>query len=365
VSSKSQVAFVVIIAGSISALAIWPSCAPTISSNCPYLVSTVGPKYAVSLVAKETDAKPLEVFEIGTSGRPITVPVRLADCTLKFMVDTGAAKTAFDESVIDKLGLREILHTTLLHTPTGAIPTEVLKCPRAFVGEQSLHRIESIVCCDLEPIRRATGLDISGVIGMDFLVLFAVEIDFDKGVMQLYDKAPSHWEAFGVRVPLSIYQKCPVIDVQLPSVPSEQFVINTGADISSVSHAIFDRLCSTRALTPAAHQHGVSVGGMLRWQSGKVTNLTLGPFQHKGIRLDRGTLSTIGLGYLSRYLVRFDFANSLLSLAPGERFAKDESVATSVCLFHAWHCFSPVHYSVTMHKRLGIFSASCFRLVVR
>src|SRR5689334_5990083 len=145
---------------------------------------------AIETTVKHAEA-PTEEFTVGRGPRLALLPIALNDKTYLFCVDTGAWKTIFDSSLRANLG--ESLGTTTAATPSGFLQVEIFRCPQASVGSLELSSIESVGCHDLTKMRYASGQEIYGVLGMDFLKNFAVEFDFDAGKCRIWKSAPQSW----------------------------------------------------------------------------------------------------------------------------------------------------------------------------
>lgn len=125
----------------------------------------------------------------GTGGAAIVVPVRLNDSgPYQFVVDTGATLTCVDQALAGTLELPK---------PEG------MRGFGATVGQQgamALHRIDTlqvgdttasgIIACalDLRGMKQA-GLELDGLLGLNFLKSFKVTFDFERKIMSL--EAPS------------------------------------------------------------------------------------------------------------------------------------------------------------------------------
>lgn len=269
----------------------------------------------------------VEAFKIGKEGRPILVPIRLDDRTVHFLVDTGAGKTAFDISLKDYLGLKQ--SSTILHTSAGRMTSDLYACPDCYVGSFNLKRAGTVLCLDLKLIRYASGEEVYGILGMDFLREFAVEIDFDSGCLRLRKATPENWRETGQHCPLTWRGGCPAIIATLPGDRHELFIVDTGANLSTVREVIYDELAVNDQLSTSSRQRSFTVKGEIEDRTGYVEQITLSEFSHRRIRLDRDPMSALGLRYLSRFLLRFDFPNNTMYVSAGARYAERDSVATS------------------------------------
>jgi hypothetical protein len=178
-------------------------------------------------------------------------------------------------------------------------------------------------------MRYASGQEIYGILGMDFLKSFAVEFDFDDGKCRIWKLAPKCW--FRELCTSVRYDEShrPLLRLALPGSRAEEFVIDTGANASTLRSSVFDELVDKGDISPSIAHNGISMGGTFRAQSGYVNQLKLDSFTHQNIRLDRDPFSALGIRYLSRYRFRLDFAGGKASFLAGGRINSPEPTATS------------------------------------
>lgn len=270
----------------------------------------------------------LDEFAIGKHGRPIIVPVTIDGKTLLFAVDTGSAISVFDTSLKPKLG--EAKGRVTIRTSLGQGPVDVFECPDAFVGTLSLKAIDQVTSLDLEAVRRASGKEIYGVLGSDFLKHFVVQVDFDGGTLRFFKEAGTQKELLGSPLPMAFNaENCPTITAIVGEQNVEQFVIDTGATYMAIESSLFDRMVKGEEIIPGSSSALATVAGNYRAKSGKLLQMSIDGFALKGLRTDRDSKSSIGLRLLSRFLVTFDFPSGTLYLKSGETLAKTDPPATS------------------------------------
>lgn len=156
----------------------------------------------------------LEEFTVGQGGRPLLIPVTLDGRNFPFLVDTGTSKTILDTSLESYLGA--LNNPAVLKTSAGFVSSEVFDCPDASVGSLNLDRVGTVGCMDLRAIRYATGKEVMGILDMDFLGDFAIEIDFDNGFLRLWSEAPPEWNGRGEEFPMVLARDCLLCDAGMP-----------------------------------------------------------------------------------------------------------------------------------------------------
>jgi predicted aspartyl protease len=115
----------------------------------------------------------------------IIVPVRInGQGPFKFVLDTGATFTCLDQKLVDQLKLPEW---------RGQLGVGVLMPSEGSIKLVSLETFEvgnvkaaDMKACAIDFARLQTGgLDVRGLVGLNFLKSFHVQIDFKKKVLSL------------------------------------------------------------------------------------------------------------------------------------------------------------------------------------
>jgi hypothetical protein len=92
---------------------------------------------------------------------------------------------------------------------------------------------------------------------------------------------------------------------------------------------LFDKLVGQNRLRPGAPFVSVTAAGELRGEAGKLASFVLGRYSHRNLRFERLHTSALGLRYLSRFRVTFDFPGKVAYFQKGARYCEPEAVATS------------------------------------
>ncbi len=142
---------------------------------------------AASCVVQARAVVPLEV--IGTT---ILAPVAVNGVAGRFVLDTGAARTAVTPEAVARFGLvlDEWTATTMrgvggLERRRNALPRSVtlggLALRRRSVAQDATLRVVTL------PRGEVGGRTIDGLLGRDFLSLFDLAVDLPRGVLTLYE----------------------------------------------------------------------------------------------------------------------------------------------------------------------------------
>ena len=121
----------------------------------------------------------------GAGGAAIVVPVQInGQGPYKLVLDTGATFTCLDKSVVERLDLpdaRGVVGRGATIGGSGAISLHTIDT--LTVGDTTAKSL--MVCAiDLQGVTDL-GLDVDGLLGLNFLKSFKVGIDFTRNVLSL------------------------------------------------------------------------------------------------------------------------------------------------------------------------------------
>jgi hypothetical protein len=265
----------------------------------------------------------LEQFPVARGGALLVVPVTLGGKAYPFVLDTGATQTVYDTSLRPLLG--PPLGRSKVITPGGDVVLEEFAAPDARLGKLPLPR-GKVYLFEMSKLREAGGIDVRGILGMDFLRDYVVTIDFDGGTVAFRRLAiPNPGEALPLFVE-SLSRPC--VRASLAGGPPELFMVDTGSEgfgSADVRPEQFDALVKAGKARETARQWCTTMAGTRRSSQGAVESLTVGPFKHRDLEVTTGGVGLLGLSYWSRYLVTFDFPLGVAYLKKGAAFdAPDE-----------------------------------------
>jgi hypothetical protein len=226
---------------------------------------------------------------------------------LLFLVDTGASGTLFDKSLEPELGKR-------LGTTTGmgwGVKYEVglYAAPELYLGSTRLITGRNIWTTDFKPLSSKTGRPIMGVLGMDILKHYCIQLDFEAGKMRFPDSGHMDTAKLGKVFPLTLSGNCPFIHYgSLVGGEGTNLLIDAGyRNDGALESGLFRR----EVLEQRLRAEGDAVSGRSGrvwfskcvWNGETYTNLLVG---------EGGNL--VGLRFLARHLVTFDFPKRTMYL---------------------------------------------------
>lgn len=300
-------------------------------------------------------------FKIATGGRPILLPVKIAGKTYKFMMDTGASHTTFDDSLRPMLGKpRETLEVK----KSGKTHKAHTYCaPDATVGPLNLRVGGAVMCVDLSELREVTGLDIRGVIGMGMLRRYVIRIDFDRGVVQFFAAGQKPGPDWGSLVNMSLTSYgVPVIDGTFFGEFRTKPLIDTGFyPCGMISEKLFKALTFKKLIYKTVETQVMTADGNLKSTEVRVDDLLVGENHYSGLIFIKGRgANMLGLGFLSRHVVTFDFPNVKLYLKKGRNFnATDQTDMSGLHLLQKTDAPSRRSRIVTHSVDAGSPAAGC------
>ena len=292
-----------------------------------------------------SDNNVLAQFRISKDAKAILLPVEFKGKEYLFELDTGSSHTLFDGSFKDKLGKRKKVIKG--RTPAGPMLFALYNAPDAYLGPLNLKDSHTVIVMNLERISSALDRRIYGIIGMNFLKKYVVRIDFDNGFVSFLKSTNG-----GLSLPLKPQnnehpkwgQEIPIKYKYFPSVPyitadvegnEVDFLIDTGLkhhiDNVPVNHLrgwlgskTFKKL-SSKILFQNRSNMVVTARGKTHSDIIKSTitgNFSIGSSEYKDVIFDQNNDSFLGMPFLSRHLITFDFPNQKMYLKKGKYFDK-------------------------------------------
>jgi hypothetical protein len=165
-------------------------------------------------------------------------------------------------------------------------------------------------------------LQCQGEIGMDVLRGYVIQIDFDEGLLRFLAALPPAPGEVIRMTPLDGEGGAPTIPGVIAGMPAQKFVIASSRAGNSldIRSDLVSQLEEKEKITIISKEKGVTRSGSLIFQTGRLDAFQVGKFRHEGLHVNSGEQNGIGVSYLSRYLVTFDFPHSKLYLKKGAHF---------------------------------------------
>lgn len=271
----------------------------------------------------------IEEFDIAKDGEAVLVPVTVAARARLFLIDTGASHVAYDDSF--RASLRPCGQIAIVDTVSGRVQMLLFDAPGALVGRLDLRGrnpadVAPVGCVDLAATRAATGEDVRGIVGCCFLREHIVRLDAERGKLSFLRRVGAEP---GVRVPMELIDGIPAILASLAGVGDKLFMLDTGSGGPSggLDGATTKQLDAMHLLTQLPCSETVDFGsnGPRTMHLNRIRSITVGGFTHNDLFFaeDREAppICRLGMEYLSRYVVTFDFPGGALYLKPNKKFS--------------------------------------------
>lgn len=246
---------------------------------------------------------------IAVHGCKLIVMLRLESGEeLPFMIDTGSPTTVFDTSLEPKLGKR--LGNAAFSNFGAKLPGGFYQTPRLYLGDTLLMTTGiGVITLDGKPASIKFGRPIMGVLGMDVLQHYCIQLDFAAGKMRFLNPSHLNRAKLGKAFPIFFsgegqgqkkFTRPYIHNRTLIGGEDTNVLIDTGyPGDAALDSGLFQREVAEHRLRMGDAVHGDNGRVWIAkcvWNGGTYTNLLVG---------DGGNL--IGLRFLERHLVTLDF----------------------------------------------------------
>src|SRR5581483_7365838 len=252
-------------------------------------------------------------------GEAITLPVELGAKKGVFAIDTGAAGTTISPKMLPDDA--KLLSNLTLDTLQGQIKAPLYSIQQPKVSNLPSHWVTQAIVLDLSHFERNSGVNIDGILGLDFLYPFVIHLDFDAGELLLCDPkkigAPP-----GAELPLVMREDWfPCVDAQLGD-QSVRFLIDSGLlGTSRLENTLFGKIREKSGAGPPAKVVSVNAAGNFALsECARCANFSLGEYKHKDLVFAASDTSALGLLFLCRYRVTLDLPHRKSYWTPSRRF---------------------------------------------
>jgi hypothetical protein len=245
---------------------------------------------------------------------------------LPFMVDTGCPRTILDKSLETQLGKQ--LGSMTIWTFGGKQETFIYAVPKLYWGSTQVMTGSNILVCDLKNMTAHAGEPIMGILGMDCLKNYCIQLDFEAGKMSFLDPNCAKAAELGKAFPLEFSEDGEGADTGVqPFIQRAGLlggtctnsIIDTGSNIDGDAERSMIKRHASGSYSGGFVQHVkhfLAIEGVVNravelpacvWEGNTYTNLIIG-------KAPSDSPSWIGLRFLARHLVTFDFPNGMMYL---------------------------------------------------
>lgn len=251
-----------------------------------------------------------------------------------FVLDTGAAVTVFNSTLVESLGLKAGRGGTLAGAG-GNVQSTRIAGVALDVGGAAFKDL-SVAALPLAAIENTVGRAIDGILGAELFKRYVVEINYEANELTLYEPAGYAYAGRGESLPLSFQQNHPHVRAQiaLPGRPPLEgdFVIDAGSNLQLILLPAFVEQHRLRdSVRPTLTTYGRGVGGEVPLPIGRAESIRFGGFTLRqpvtafpstGTFGTAGKAGNIGTAILRRFRVVFDYSRKLIHLEPAKNFSE-------------------------------------------
>lgn len=259
-------------------------------------------------------------FEIAPDGDFIRLPVVIDQHEYRFLFSTGMTTTTIDDELRSKLDLKKI--AVEIRGKRSSQMRERFGGLYATLGGIPLEFPAGVETGDYAALAEKLDLECRGEIGMDVLRGYVIQIDFDEGVLRfLASLPPAPGEAIRM-TPLDGEGGAPTIPALIGGMPAQKFVISSAFAGNSlgIRSELLAQLVEKEKVKMLDKEKAVTRSGSLVFQTGRLDAFQIGKFRHEGLLVNSAEQNGIGVSFLSRYIVTFDFPHSKLYLKKAAHF---------------------------------------------
>lgn len=214
---------------------------------------------------------------------------------LPFIVDTGSPGTLFDRSLMPKLGGHLPLGTWTVPMAGEKQKSGVYWEPKLFLGNTRLKTGRLCAAVDFSQLSKQVGHPIRGILAMDCLKHYCIQLDFQAGKMRFLDPRQLEVAKLGKAYPLSLslYSQLFTDHPSLAGGKRAPLLVDTGNN------------------GDGEVQRGAIKGHDSGWVH--LQECVWGDETYTNLNVQIGG-NVIGLGFLARHLVTFDFPKRVMYL---------------------------------------------------
>lgn len=248
----------------------------------------------------------------GTAGRGgnLFLTLRLADGQeLAFMVDTGSPVTVLDKSLAPRLGERVAPGEAFFPLHERREPAGIYRAPAIYLGNTRLLTGRWVIT---ENLAALAGGPLDGILGMDCLQFYSVQLDFSQNMLRFLDLNAPQLPDLGQRFPM-IFSESGPLEV---SVPGDFFGAAYGTSQIDTGDP-WDGAATSNLLHQAVHVHTADWSKPVdptRPHKAHFPQVTFAGETYGDVVLHAHGRNIIGLRFLARHLVTLDFPRRTMYL---------------------------------------------------
>ena len=287
------------------------------------------------------EERPLYEGHFKTESTSVYLPLTIEGKTCSFLFDTGASFVVLDKGFEHLLGeplsveqaqarTGLVFATKEVITPNGTIALELYKALPLKLGKLQIANKYPYVTADLKSVWPFSGEKFCGILGSSFLHQFRWELDFKKGEIKAYIGVEPYSGTYTTRSRLNFSRaKIPQVLIDLHG-KEVIFDLDTGDNGSGrVQKEELKFLQVKKEVNKISKNEVVTISALTRGREFRVKNFDFEGINYTNMVMQLSDQNAIGLAFLKRHKVVFDFPFKTLYLKAYDDFLLKEEVDKS------------------------------------
>ena|GEM_PF-1109105 len=260
------------------------------------------------------DPSILAEFDVHNDGDWLIIPVTVHGKTYQFVVDTGCSQTVIDST----LTRGESLHSEEWKRPGHRVVKTLTfyKAPEIKVGNIAWQAPYPVIGEDLTDLRELSGHSFYGLLGMDFLADYAVQVNFDAGKMRLL-RSPCRPNGKAIPIVFDKKRSRPLVVGEIAGWGPEAHHIDTGArGYGDLRKELFHFLAHKGMIRNLASSKAGTLCGTEKTAAGWLPGFSIDEGSPRSLNIGESPfgISALGVSFWRRFNVILDFPNETVYL---------------------------------------------------
>jgi len=258
----------------------------------------------------------LEEIDVFGDGDFLLAPLTIAGKQQLFVLDTGSDCCVYDIALLTG----KPQQTVRGNAPDGSVELKLFTAPQMLLGKTPLVGRPLVAGADLTEMRETQGYDIRGILGMDVLRQYVIRIDFDRGKLY-FQRAAGPTASTPVLLIFQPSSPLPYLAIRLAGLERPMpFRVDTGMLPSGVLRKeLAEELVSKRGAAWWSQSHATTLSGGTLKSVWRIDEVQLQSWRH-ALYLREGNVNSLGLDYLSRFNITFDFPKEVAYFSKSQNF---------------------------------------------
>jgi len=250
-------------------------------------------------------------------GDPLVLPIRVSsakeETSALFRIDTGATVTMLDKSFEPTLGARlgkEQLNNVFENGRKRMEKAHRYAAPKLYVGGVRLKTGDTILTSDTFA---SAGDRCQGTLGMDCLKHYCIQVDFAAHKARFLESDGLKRGTLGRAFPIEYVNRVPVVSLDFLE-RNLRFIVDTGFTPGALDGTLPPEFIAKALQNSAAKE---VANGWFSFETMEISGERYKGLSFEKLQIEDGAVQGfIGLYFMGRHMVTFDFPGKTLYLRP-------------------------------------------------